>query len=153
QVSARGVRVAHGIGGDACQPQLLQGARKRAGKAGQSGYRREITQRRLAGGCEDRARRNRLRAKTAAWRLAFLRERDDGGPRRQLRQAESRKTKRRATLESNGPGEVIGRATRRADDGDRMMSGELTDECRRGLKSRRGGGRLEDAERWSFVHR
>ncbi len=128
QVRACRPSAAHGIGRDAGEPQLLQRPRQRTREAGQAGDGAEIAQRAVARRGEDGPRSDGLRAETAARRPAVRRERDHRGPGRELREAQAREAERGAALGGQRPREVIGRAARGADDGDRMMRGKLPDE-------------------------
>jgi len=73
------------------------------------------------------------------------RNRDASGD---LRQAVACEADCRTALDSNPPCEIIGRATRGADDRDRLVSGKLSEKGCGGLETRGGGCRLDDAERF-----
>src|SRR5207237_9036202 len=112
----------------------------------------EIAQRRVAQRGEHRARRDRLGAETAARCLAVGRERNDRSSRRELRDAQSGDANRGAAPGRDRPREIIRGAACRADDRDRVVSGELLEECGCGPEARGGGCRLDDAERWCWAH-
>ena len=128
------------------QGQLLERARQGAREPRHRRDRREVGQRLVAIGVEQRARGHRLHAEARRLRQAVPREQRRREPRGQLRQAET-------ILPEGGPArateltrEVVGRAARRGDDQDFCGGGRLEDEPARGVEPSRGGCRGNDAQ-------
>ena len=71
----------------------------------------------------------------------------------ELGQAESREAERGTPFASNAPGQIVGRATRGSNDGDRLMSRKLSKEISGSIESHRCRRRLDDLEGNRALHR
>ena len=125
-------------------PKLRQRLRKRAGKPRSIGNLGEIGQRPALHGIERGARRDRDAAERGGRRDALPRQPRGGDASGQLRQADTRETDRRATLDRDRAREVVSRAAGGRDDGDRLVRGESPEERGRGLEPYGRGVRFND---------
>jgi hypothetical protein len=123
-----------GGGRDSREAQLLQRGGEGARKAGGLGDRAEVAEHRVAVRVEGCSRGDRFGAEPRARRDAVAGECHDRGSSGQLREAQTMDAERRRALRRNRPREIVSRAARGADDGDRVVRGEPMQE---------GGCRLE----------
>ena len=140
---ARGAITVHQVGdAHACKTQLVDGARQRLRKARCSRDRPEILHLPRRDRTEDRACRRRLRARVGggcAPDACKVDGRRTGG---ELCERKPGDPERGAPFGGEAPGQIVGRAARRANDDDfsrRWL--RLEEAARLGEPSRRGGGR------------
>jgi hypothetical protein len=153
QIRADGFRSSDGVRGDACQSQVGDRVRERAREPRCARDAREVRERPCVGRLERGPSRNGFSSKRGTRRNpapSQSRRRDSPG---ELGQAESREAERGATFASNAPRQIVGGATRRSDDGDRLMSRKLSKETSGSIESHRRRRRLDDQKGTRPIHR
>ena len=106
---------------NAGQPHVGQRSRERAREPGSSRHRGEVIERAAFSGVEDHPAGNGLHAKRRARSDSRAGQARGSDARRELREAEARHPERGATLDGDTPCEIVGRATSRGNNRDRLV--------------------------------